>query len=138
MSKKTLECGICFESIDSKQFDNCIEIDCDHLFHNRCLKQWCETCIVQNFAPNCPLCRTDICRENLEIIGLGSKLSLLRTSTLYFADFVSADCLFDYIIKNKLYLDRSKLRKFIEKYPRETNNIMLILKKIILENRATV
>ena len=44
------ECSICIENGINKF----LKLDCDHLFHDKCIKRWIEQ---QN---SCPICRDDI------------------------------------------------------------------------------
>jgi len=126
MNGKILECGICFESLDSKQIDICTELDCSHLYHDKCLSQWCKTCIKDNNAPNCPLCRKDISKDNLDELGIDftkkSKSEILANSVR----------LFQHIMTNNMYLDRPSLVRFIERYPEEMDNIIMMLEGIML------
>jgi hypothetical protein len=78
MNKKILKCGICFESLDSKQIDVCTELDCDHLYHDKCISQWCKTCIENDSTPNCPQCRKDISKEDLDNL----KINLNKKTTI--------------------------------------------------------
>lgn len=124
MSEKILQCGICFESLNSKQIDSCTELDCKHIYHDKCLKEWCNTCIENNNEPNCPLCRKDILGEYLEILGINQNQNVQIYSML------NAINLFEYIIINKLFMDINKLRKIIEKHPEEFNNIYYMVEEL--------
>ena len=45
MDTKTIcDCGICFNSIDSKKIDYSIQLECGHWFHNNCIDPWCCRC----------------------------------------------------------------------------------------------
>lgn len=129
MSKKIIECGICFESLDSKQISYCTELDCYHIFHDKCLKNWCKTCVINNNKPNCPLCRNDISNENLEIIGINTN----QTDTQIISSINSIN-LFNYIIDNKIYNDIEKLQKIMERYPNEFDNIYYMLDGYLVIN----
>jgi hypothetical protein len=123
MNNRTFECGICFESFNPKQIDKCTQIECEHIFHNKCLKQWCLTCVEKDFTPNCPLCRQDISGEYLDLLGIVVD-SFYGISIISVQNTVN---LFQYIIDNKLYLDNIKLKHFIERYPDEMTNIKNML-----------
>lgn len=123
-----LECGICFESLDSKQIDLSTQLYCSHVYHDKCLKKWCIQCIEQSYEPNCPLCRKVIDGEYLEILGVyQDKLS--QTETIF-----NTLKLFDYIIKNKIYQNLDNLDRIMQKYPDEFENISNMLKGYFLLN----
>ena len=128
MNNKIFECGICFESIDSKQIDNNTELECNHFFHDKCLSKWCLVCKKNDNNPNCPLCRKDISDEYLELLGIQEK------SNNDFIFVTNSIHLFQYIIKNKLYTDLEKLQKIKEKHPREFNYIYNMLIRYCLLN----
>jgi len=48
------DCSICLDTL--KRNDTVIQLDCDHLFHKACIKQWFNTKVNKN----CPLCRNII------------------------------------------------------------------------------
>ena len=125
MSKKIIQCGICFESLDSKQIDSCTELDCDHIYHDKCLKKWCTTCINNDSEPNCPLCRKDISGEYLDILGINKNFNQKMYS---FHSMLNIFSLFEHIIKNKIYMDDDKLVKIMEDYPDEFDIIFLFLR----------
>ena len=127
--KKIFECGICFESLDSKQIDYCTELDCFHIFHDKCLKEWCNTCINQDHEANCPLCRKDISGEYLEILKINSNQN--DTSKIVSINTMN---LFEYIIKNKIYNNIDELKKIMEKYPDEFSNIYNMLRGYCMLN----
>lgn len=119
---KILECGICFESLDLKQIDYCTELDCCHIFHDKCLKKWCNTCINQDYEPNCPLCRQDISGEYLEILEINPNQNNINLNAT-----VKTINLFKYIVSNQLYKNVEDLKKIMEKYPDEFDNIYCML-----------
>lgn len=129
---RIIECGICFESLDLKQIDLCTELYCDHTFHTKCLRVWCETCEEKNKNPTCPLCRECITSEYLEILGVREHLE--KNST----QLHNTVKLFTHIIKNKLYLNREKLVHFIARYPNEMNNIKMMLENFALLNSLDI
>lgn len=49
--KKTQDCAICMESLES---DHIIETECDHHFHLKCLTKWYKR------VQNCPMCRKKV------------------------------------------------------------------------------
>ena len=132
MSKKIIQCGICFESIDLKQIDSCTELDCKHIYHDRCLKEWCNTCIDNDNEPNCPLCRKDISGEYLEILGITKNLNEQMYS------IINTFELFEYIIKNKLYTNIDNIHKIMEKYPDEFDNIYCMLEGYCMMNSLCI
>jgi len=48
------DCSICLDTL--KRNDTVIQLECDHLFHKACIKQWFDTKVNNN----CPLCRNII------------------------------------------------------------------------------
>lgn len=120
--KKILECGICFESLDSKQIDYCTELDCCHIFHDKCLKKWCNASINQYHEPNCPLCRKVIYGEYLEILGINSYQNVDNLTSA-----LNTMNLFQYIISNQIYKNINEIKKIMEKYPDEFDNIYFML-----------
>ena len=128
MSTKILQCAICFDSIESKQIDFSTELDCGHLYHDKCIKVWCTTCINNDNEPNCPLCRKDISMEYLEILGI------YKNDNEHICSIMNTMNLFQYIIRNKLYTDINKLEKIMESYPDELDNIYLLLEGYCMLN----
>jgi hypothetical protein len=128
MSKKVLQCGICFDSLELKQIDSSTELDCGHLYHDKCVKEWCIACIDKDNEPNCPLCRKDIPIEYLEILGIN------RNTNEQIQSMVNTISLFQYIIKNKLYTDVGKFHKIMKNYPDEFENIYLMLEGYCMLN----
>lgn len=50
--QSTSTCGICMEHM--KQKESLVQVQCQHVFHNRCLRKW----LVESCSqPTCPLCR---------------------------------------------------------------------------------
>ena len=45
-----IECSICLEN-GSNKF---LQLNCDHLFHEKCIKSWIEQ------HNSCPICREDV------------------------------------------------------------------------------
>jgi len=125
ISDNKCDCGICFESFNSK----CIytSIDCGHYFHNNCIKLWCIKCIENNIQSTCPLCRNSISNEYLDVLDI---------------DFYSNDIiissraiqLFTYIISNNIHLDIKKLSKCIEKYPDEIDSVITMIRGYVMLN----
>jgi hypothetical protein len=122
MNKKIIECGICLDSIELKHIDFSTELDCGHLFHDKCLKKWCISCLDNDTEPNCPLCRTDISGEYLEILGIS------QNETTSICTMIKTINLFQYIVKNKLYNDIDKLGRLMDNHPDEFDNIYHMLK----------
>ncbi len=82
---KICDCSICFESLDMKSFDTSIQFDCGHYFHNKCIKPWCNKCIMNNLCPTCPVCRQIISDEYLDILNIDycSKFSIFEKIRMY-------------------------------------------------------
>ncbi len=127
MSKKIFDCGICFESLDIKHIDYCTELDCNHFYHDKCIKKWCNTCINKNNKPNCPLCRKDIEGEYLEILEINQ-------NNINFITVKNAFNLYKYIIRNQLHKNNEELKKIKGKYPNEFNYIYYMLEGNIILN----
>lgn len=121
-SKNNCDCGVCFSSIDSKHIDNSVQLECGHWFHSKCVRPWCERCLDKNTIPTCPLCRQTISNEYLDILGID-----YFTSNDNFMSMLNTIQLFTYIVKNKLYEDEKKLQQYIQRYPEEIENIMVML-----------
>jgi hypothetical protein len=51
-------CPICRE--DFTDNDEVVILDCKHVFHGDCIKEW------GHYKGNCPICRTDVEKENPE------------------------------------------------------------------------
>lgn len=127
MNNKKFDCGICFESLDPKQISSCTQLDCNHLFHDKCLRKWCEVCDKKKNKPNCPLCREKILPDTLDLLNLPQKSVKKRNEII-----TNSVDLLKYILENKLYQNRENLSRFLERYPEEMNNILLSLETIHL------
>jgi hypothetical protein len=55
---KYKSCSICIE--DFNDDDDIIILECEHIFHGSCIEEW------GHYKGNCPICRTDVEKENLE------------------------------------------------------------------------
>lgn len=53
------ECVICKEEFVLKE--EVAMIDCKHIFHKKCINEW------SSFKHECPLCRTNITTQNLDL-----------------------------------------------------------------------
>jgi hypothetical protein len=59
-------CCICVDEFENAPADELlVETECNHLFHERCLRQWVETRLKPNarnqiLTPECPCCRVEI------------------------------------------------------------------------------
>ena len=51
-------CSICLENYLKN--DKIIKLDCDHIFHKKCLKKWFKILIDKSEDLNCPLCRNNL------------------------------------------------------------------------------
>lgn len=122
-------CGICFENINTKSIDISIELVCGHWFHSKCVKSWFERCIDNNTQPSCPFCRQTISNEYLDILGID-----LYSNDIDIISMTNTIELFTYIIKNKIYEDKNKLTKCIERYPNEIENITSMLENFMVFN----
>ena len=49
-----IECSICLNEIDVE--DTVLKLDCEHIFHKECLKDW----YLKSENKNCPICREEI------------------------------------------------------------------------------
>lgn len=121
-NKSICDCGVCLSSIDSKHIDHSIQLECEHWFHSKCIIPWCERCLDKNDNPTCPLCRQNISNEYLDILGID-----YFSSGDNFMSMINTIQLFTYIVKNKLYEDEKKLQQYIQRYPNEIENIMVML-----------
>lgn len=126
---KECACGICFENINTKCIDISLELECGHWFHSKCVRPWCERCIDNDAQPSCPFCRQTISNEYLDILGID-----LYSTNIDVITIANTIELFTYIIKNKIYEDKNKLSKYIERYPNEIENIMIMLDNFMISN----
>jgi hypothetical protein len=79
-------CTICHASYLTKNehngLDDCVQLACSHIFHEYCLKQWCD------INPSCPLCRRSIVIHSLPGMvcsfqpGAQSRFSIIVLRTL--------------------------------------------------------
>ena len=51
-------CSICLE--DYKKNDKCVKLNCNHIFHKKCLSDWFKNQISKSENLNCPLCRNNL------------------------------------------------------------------------------
>ena len=51
-------CTICFENLDESK--NVSVLECGHVFHYDCIKDWVEKCNASKQSPSCPTCQTII------------------------------------------------------------------------------
>ena len=51
-------CAICLKKF--KKGKSCLELDCKHVYHKKCIEQWKETCSFWNIPLKCPLCKQKI------------------------------------------------------------------------------
>ena len=49
-------CTICLEINDNKS----TQLECGHIYHKKCIKEWIKTTRNQNLEINCPLCKVNI------------------------------------------------------------------------------
>ncbi len=49
-------CSICFDDLNERLQ----RLDCLHLYHSVCIKEWIDTCIAANKTATCPLCVYEI------------------------------------------------------------------------------
>lgn len=121
-NKNISDCGVCFSLIETKHIDHTVQFECGHWFHSQCVRPWCERCLDNNNQPSCPLCRQTISNEYLDILGID-----YFTTHDDFMSMINTIQLFTYIVKNKLYEDEKKLQQYIQRYPDEIDNIILML-----------
>ncbi|CAD7698420.1 unnamed protein product [Ostreobium quekettii] len=59
-------CAICWGTLKAAAFNGALTksagsaLPCGHAFHAACLTQWMDQCLVQQRAPKCPMCQSDI------------------------------------------------------------------------------
>ncbi len=63
-----MECPICYEMMGS---DNEHNLACNHKFHRTCISKWRQT------AHTCPICRADICGNDLVLTRPGPDMAFL-------------------------------------------------------------
>lgn len=130
--KTETNCSVCLNSIISKNINYSVQLECGHYFHNHCIKQWCNKCVKDNKCSKCPLCRSTISNEYLDILGID------LTSCDNYNLMTNTVQLFTYIMKNKIYDDEKKLSKCLERYPDEIENIMNMLEFYIFMQGALI
>ncbi len=88
-----ISCPICLDSIDIKTYNkndnNIINTSCKHIYHTECLQAWVKQNIQQGNAPECPMCRENICKEqkNKDIISYNSYYNPTLHSSYYSDDY---------------------------------------------------
>jgi hypothetical protein len=53
-----IDCSICCDKVKKAEFIR--ELNCNHIFHKKCIDNWLKYCIKNNEYINCPLCRTTV------------------------------------------------------------------------------
>ena len=53
---KKEECTICLQPIQTYD-KTCMNLNCDHTFHEDCIKPWCRINVINMIIPTCPNCR---------------------------------------------------------------------------------
>ena len=58
--KSKLTCSICLEDItlQRKNKEKVVQLNCGHIYHQKCISKWCFGGITS--VPNCPLCRESL------------------------------------------------------------------------------
>ena len=56
------ECSICYDKIN--EFENIPSINCDHVFHDRCLTPWIDT------SDTCPMCRRVMFQNKYKMLNI--------------------------------------------------------------------
>jgi hypothetical protein len=128
-----LECGICFEQVEKKNMDKCLQLECGHFFDNKCIRPWCNTCIDNDSVPNCPICRETIGNEYLDILGID-----FYKQTNNIVDYHRTIQLFNHIIENKIYKDQSKLFELVQQNPEQIPSLILMLKGYLSINKIRI
>lgn len=124
MDKKTkiCDCGICFESINTKSIDSAVQFECGHYFHNSCVKPWCKKCIEDLSSPTCPLCRQTISNEYLDILNIDS-----YSNNISSIEQNHVMNLFSYIVFNWSLLNKTLLLDIILDHPEQLSEIIPML-----------
>lgn len=60
-----VNCSVCLDIITKK--DKVCILDCGHWYHQNCISQWVTSKILTKEMPECPLCRDDMEKLNLDI-----------------------------------------------------------------------
>jgi len=58
IQKNKETCSICLSKF--KKGKSCLELNCKHIYHTKCIEDWYDTCLFWNIIPKCPLCKTVI------------------------------------------------------------------------------
>ncbi|KAL3504675.1 hypothetical protein ACH5RR_034516 [Cinchona calisaya] len=87
LSLERVECSICLSEFE--EGDEIRELECNHMFHNKCLEKWLQGC-----QATCPLCRSSVVPqeivsehrqsqdENQILKSVKEELAILLLSTL--------------------------------------------------------
>jgi len=99
-------------------------------FDNKCIRKWCNSCIDKNYEPNCPLCRTTISNEYLDILDIdySSKNNLLKKHKII--------QLYLYIVNNKIYEDIDKLEELNQQNLEEFMSVIQMIKRYFMSNMS--
>jgi hypothetical protein len=57
-NKETIDCSICYEKVKSTEYIR--ELNCNHVFHKKCIDKWLLLSMKNKENINCPICRTVI------------------------------------------------------------------------------
>ncbi len=70
---KDLNCSVCLDKILSEEYNEIVVLNCNHIFHKKCLSEWLT---IENSLDNksqlnlCPLCRNEVKIDNLFLLSL--------------------------------------------------------------------
>jgi hypothetical protein len=54
----TVDCSICYEKVKPSEYIR--ELNCNHIFHKKCIDKWLLLSMKNKENINCPICRTTI------------------------------------------------------------------------------
>ena len=77
-SSNEVTCSICFDEIDNK--NETVSLKCNHIYHKKCIKPWCNELHRKNKPCTCPMCREKLEEKELKQLG---ELDLNNQQSVY-------------------------------------------------------
>jgi hypothetical protein len=58
--EREIDINCCICCVDVKKTEFIRELNCNHIFHKKCIDRWLLMSMKENDSVNCPICRTNI------------------------------------------------------------------------------